>query len=88
MWLLILMFSFSSHADQPGTQARLFVGQQSIAPGQVNDVIQPQGLNTFSNVGIYGIEVTHRIAPILNFGIRAEGKYIKVKETAITSAVP
>lgn len=82
------MFSFSSHADQPGTQARLFVGQQSISPGQVNDVIKTQGLNAFSNIGIYGIEVTHRIAPILNFGIRGEGKYIKVKEVATTSANP
>lgn len=72
----------------PPNQIRVWVGTQSVSPGPVNDYLTSQALKTFGNVGTYGIEGTHKFLSRLNFGVRGEGKYQKVKETAAVSADP
>jgi hypothetical protein len=89
--LFIFCFSISSHAVDikiSPTQLRFFIGNQSTSPSQVNDVIVPAGLTKFSSIATYGIEATYAVIPRINLGVRGEGKWQKVKETASPSANP
>ena len=80
--------SASSSGAGSKDQARLYIGQQTIAPKEVNDVLKTQGMASFSKLYKFGLEVTHRVAPALNFGIRGGGTYVKAYELAATPAVP
>lgn len=83
--LLVLIYTLPSHALDIGgspAQLRFFVGTQKVSPGEVNDVLKADGVDSYSSISTYGIEGTYQIVPRLNVGVRGEGKWQKVKETA------
>lgn len=81
----MLCHSIASHAldfNGPPGQLRLFIGTLSSSPKQVNSELEAQGIGTFGSLSTFGIEGTYQVFPRVNFGVRGEGKWQKVKELA------
>lgn len=84
----MLLSSFNLYAaldDLKGAQVRLTVGQTNIKPTEVNDTIKAQGLQPFLKNYGYGVEITKDVLPLLNLGLRFEGKYTKVDSESSAS---
>jgi hypothetical protein len=92
-YLLVALYFISLPAlaaddHRPPTQLRLFVGNLTTSPVEVNDELATAGLHKYSSLTTYGLEATYMIVPHLNIGARGEGKWQKVTELATPSSNP
>lgn len=72
----------------PPSQLRLFVGNQSISPTDVNNVLTAGAMHTYDSITDYGLEMSYRLVPRTNLGVRVEGKWQKLFEIANPPADP
>ncbi|XGC81996.1 hypothetical protein ACES2L_05800 [Bdellovibrio bacteriovorus] len=72
---LLTLLSFVLHtniseAKEIPVQARLFFGNSTVDPQQLNTAVEAQGLKKFESVMQYGVEITYPVIKYLDIGVR------------------
>lgn len=79
---LIIPTQFAQAKEFP-VNARFFVGGTPVAPKDLNDSVEPQGIKKIDLVTTYGLEATYPVLSMVDVGVRYTKKMVNNEEDPI-----